>query len=55
MQKNYSKKSVEDLKKELNILAAIIVAIQEQIDYLDEDSDDESTSLNDKVSLRQRK
>ena len=43
------KKSVEDITNELNLLAATNVAIQKQIDYLDKDSDEESTSVDKNV------
>ena len=48
------KKSIEDLKKELNLLAATNVAIQEQINYLDEDSNEESTGVDDRVSYKEK-
>ena len=49
------KKSVEDIKKELNLLAATNIAIQEQIDYLNEESDEESTSGDEKVAYKENK
>jgi hypothetical protein len=49
------KKSVEDIKNELNLLAATNVAIQEKIDYLEKDSDEESTSVDDKMSYEENK
>ena len=49
------KKSVEDIKREIKLLSAANKAIQEQIKYIEEESDKESNGVDDKVSYKENK
>ena len=52
---NGLKKSVEDIKQELKLLNETNKAIQEQIDYLEDHSDEESNNINENVAYKENK